>query len=891
MRNKSRLSCFLILLILCSQLLSVRALAGDELEITRKKYVRPPSADFFSRARRTQPVLAKSETPKSETAKPKQTQELTKNPVKPFNSDEDKEFNPTGQIITKTLDPTKGPEIRVALATDIGFAQITSKEPIAYFNSEQQQLVALSVNEIKVQMGAARERPGQIYRVQVASLKTNQEAERLVSQLRKQFTEPIFVNFDRDSEKYDVGVGDFYSSDQAKTFMVQLMNAGYKKTWVAKSEQSPSKYKEKFIKAVASGGSQVATASDRMILASQDDDAAPLLYNGKPYRGQIEVFTNKRGRLTIINRLAMEDYIRGVVPNELSPGGFPMLEALKAQAVAARTYAVRNMGQFNEEGYDLLATPLSQVYGGKGTEHPLTNKAVEETSGLVATYQGKPINALYTSTCGGTTESSEFVFSEAVPYLVSVACSSQGRSRRAEPSEKSEKSEKIDKKRNDNKDDVEENFNPRLFKTSRRLEPVVGENGRALTKEVANLAILNFSLPENLSSNSLQNLSTEKEISRWLAQLVEVKNQLPSDNVRNNSKDDSRDDFKTSSRGNSKDNSRDSYKSNSKDNSRDNSRDTSFKDNTKDITSISNFASALTQAVYGQDSPSRLLSAADADYLLGIDAKDIPLKHRTEVAALLQEGILSPYPDGSLHPRSPITRGAALLAISRALTKLGKPAMESGTTKPLEGRRVKIKTAKSKEPLEFEIASDCYLFRIINNEAFPTNNVEIVGGEKVNYHLDLKGRIDYLEIQPNPNGASSDRFSVFSRWQVEYSPEELKARLADARVNVGDILDLKVTQYGYSQRAAELKVIGTQGERTITGLRIRSALGLRESLFIIQRDYSTRGDVKSFRFAGRGWGHGVGMCQVGAYGLAVDGLNYEEILKTYYSGIDLTKVY
>lgn len=232
-----------------------------------------------------------------------------------------------------------------------------------------------------------------------------------------------------------------------------------------------------------------------------------------------------------------------------------------------------------------------------------------------------------------------------------------------------------------------------------------------------------------------------------------------------------------------------------------------------------------------------------------------------------------------------------LLAISRSLAKLGKPALETGTSKPLEGRRIKIKTAKNKEALEFELASDCYLFRIVNNEAFPMTSAEIIGGEKLNYHLDSKGRIDYLEIQPNPNGAASDRFSVFSRWQVEYSPEELKARLVDARVNVGDILDVKISKYGLSQRAAELKVIGSQTERTITGLRIRSALGLRESLFIVLREYDQKGEIKKFRFSGRGWGHGVGMCQVGAYGLAVDGLNYEEILKIYYRGIDLVKKY
>lgn len=847
MNKKAHLSSLLILLILSPNFLYAKGLIADDLELTVKKYVRPVPTDFFSRPRRTnkEDNLAKIE----KTDKVKQKPNLdNKNvlDIKPFELEPESELNPTGTLVTKALDPKKGPEIRVAIATDVGFAQITSLEPIAYFNPKEQQLVALSVNEVKVQMGTQRERPGQVYRVQVANLKTNQEAERLVTQLRKQFTEPIFVNFDRDSEKYEVGIGDFYSSDQAKTFMVQVMNAGYKKTWVSKFEQTPTKYKAKMIKATVNG-TDVATANNRIVLASQDDETSPLYYNGKPYRGQLEIFTNKRGRLSVINKLQMEDYVRGVVPNELSPGGFPMLEALKAQAVAARTYAIKNLGQFEAEGYDLLSTPLSQVYGGKSTEHQLTNKAVEETLGVIASYQGKPINALYTSTCGGTTESSEFVFSEPVPYLVSVSCSSQGRVRRTE-SEKVEKVEKVEKKKadknnkSDNFEDFEEALSPRQFRTSRRFDPVIGEGGRSLSREISFLNLLNFALPENLATSYLQSPATDKEIFRSLSQLANLAGRnLPESN--------------------------------------------------KEITSLGGFSIALLQALYGEDRPSRLLAQVDADYLLGLDAKDIPAKRRIDVAALVQEGILLPYADGSLHPRTPITRSAMLFALSRSLAKIGKPSLDSGTTKPLEGRRVKIKTAKNKEALEFELAPDCYLFRLINNEAFPTNIVEIIGGEKVNYHLDSKGRIDYLEIQPNPNGAASDRFSVFSKWQVEYSPEELKARLADARVSVGDILDLRISKYGNSQRAAELKVIGSQAERTITGLRIRSALGLRESLFIVLREYDQKGEIVKFRFSGRGWGHGVGMCQVGAYGLAVDGLSYEEILKTYYSGIDLIKNY
>src|SRR5207253_3299840 len=127
-------------------------------------------------------------------------------------------------------------------------------------------------------------------------------------------------------------------------------------------------------------------SSARMVFASDDEAHAPVRFGEKPYRGRIEVFANAHGALTVVNVISLEDYVRGVVPNELSPGGYPAIEALKAQAIAARTYALRNRGQFASEGYDLLPTTRSQVYRGLSSEHPLSSRAVDETRGLIATY-------------------------------------------------------------------------------------------------------------------------------------------------------------------------------------------------------------------------------------------------------------------------------------------------------------------------------------------------------------------------------------------------------------------------------------------------------------------------------------------------------------------------
>jgi len=127
----------------------------------------------------------------------------------------------------------------------------------------------------------------------------------------------------------------------------------------------------------------------------------------------------------VVNVIGLEDYVRGVVPNELS---YPALEALKAQAIAARTYAVKNRGQFASEGFDLLPTTRSQVYRGLTSETSLTSQAVDQTRGIVATYDGEPINALYTSTCGGRTEDAENIFNQAIPYLRGRECAVEGRS-------------------------------------------------------------------------------------------------------------------------------------------------------------------------------------------------------------------------------------------------------------------------------------------------------------------------------------------------------------------------------------------------------------------------------------------------------------------------------
>jgi SpoIID/LytB domain protein len=173
-------------------------------------------------------------------------------------------------------------------------------------------------------------------------------------------------------------------------------------------------------------GTQEAVSSGPVVLTSSDN----LVKIGTvTYRGMAEVRINSGGTLAGINEVPMEQYLYGVVPRELPPTVYDELEAQKAQAIAARTYAMRGMGKRSSDGYDMLATTTDQVYGGYAAEHPLSTRAVDETNGLVATYDGKLIEALFFSTSGGATANNEDVYNSApIPYLRGVIDSQRGNS-------------------------------------------------------------------------------------------------------------------------------------------------------------------------------------------------------------------------------------------------------------------------------------------------------------------------------------------------------------------------------------------------------------------------------------------------------------------------------
>lgn len=128
---------------------------------------------------------------------------------------------------------------------------------------------------------------------------------------------------------------------------------------------------------------------------------------GKSYRGTME-FRLSGNSLTAVNELPTEEYLYGVVPREMS-NSWP-IEALKAQAIAARTYTTANYGKRTAEGFNMLDTPSDQAYGGANAEGENASQAVRETAGQVILYKGIPISAVYHSNSGGHTEDNENVW-------------------------------------------------------------------------------------------------------------------------------------------------------------------------------------------------------------------------------------------------------------------------------------------------------------------------------------------------------------------------------------------------------------------------------------------------------------------------------------------------
>jgi SpoIID/LytB domain protein len=145
----------------------------------------------------------------------------------------------------------------------------------------------------------------------------------------------------------------------------------------------------------------------------------PISVNNIEYPGKIRIMNEPN--LRVVNEVDLETYLKGVVPHEIGSRPPEEIEVIKAQAVAARTYAIKHLDLSERPLYDLVATVFDQVYKGMLYRNPLADSAINATYGEIITYRGKPIEAKYSSTCGGiTSDTRDNWGDEPVPYLQSV---------------------------------------------------------------------------------------------------------------------------------------------------------------------------------------------------------------------------------------------------------------------------------------------------------------------------------------------------------------------------------------------------------------------------------------------------------------------------------------
>jgi len=193
---------------------------------------------------------------------------------------------------------------------------------------------------------------------------------------------------------------------------------------------------------------------------------------------------------------------------------------------------------------------------------------------------------------------------------------------------------------------------------------------------------------------------------------------------------------------------------------------------------------------------------------------------------------------------------------------------------------------------DFRLAPKLPLFRLDAGRTTPVSSLRIIGNEKVFFHISPAGTIDLMEVELNPTGASSDRYSPSATWDIVLTRSAVAEKLRPLTGNIGEFKDLRPARIGNSGRAVQIQAIGSRTSPVLNGYKVRNALGLKDTLFtLITREHNPDGSISSFTFHGRGYGHGIGLCQVGAFGMAKAGHSYDEILKTYYQGVEIRRAY
>jgi stage II sporulation protein D len=625
------------------------------------------------------------------------------------------------------------------------------------------------------------------YAVQAAAISDRDSATAFTQKIQTETGQRADAIFDPSASNggiYRILVGDFPDSQSANPLRDQLIQRGYatQMTIVRRPSDQPF---EKRIEITDDEGDKTTIAGESILVMPVSADTVAI--NGKPYRTAARLFVNSRGLLNIINELNLEDYLKGVVPAEMGPKQFDELEALKAQAVAARTYAVRNLNQFRIEGFDICPGPACQAYVGFSGEDSLTTRAVNDTAGLVMTYQGQLVDALYTATCGGETSDVQTMFpNRNEPYLKRARCveldmlSLAGRS--------------------DSGMLTEQQVSARVYAALANL-PESASVESAVRAVIGGQALP----PVRTGEAPVLQSSRRGDVLRYLGTALHL------------------------------------Y------------------DDAKTLTLPEDRKYFFPQS--GSD---------DAAYLAA--------------AFLIKWGMWPAQEIDHVDLNAAMPREELYAILNSWMRKHEMLTDATGKIAALDGRRVTIKNEG--KLAAYTLPDGIPIFRRLGDRFEEYASVPVMIGDRAVVSLNGRKVPVALIVVGNYDGAAFDRTSSFSNWTRSYRADEL-VKSINNRNPIQQLIDLRPITVDASQRIAELEVTAEGGRKFILrGLPVRWSLNVPDNLFVFEKTKDADGTDR-YTFYGKGWGHGVGMCQTGAYGMAFRGWTFDRILRHFYSGIEI----
>ncbi|HWS71487.1 MAG TPA: SpoIID/LytB domain-containing protein, partial [Thermoanaerobaculia bacterium] len=458
----------------------------------------------------------------------------------------------------------------------------------------------------------------------------------------------------------------------------------------------------------------------------------------------------------------------------------------------ARTYAVRNMGQFGSEGYDICPGPACQAYKGFSGEEALTDQAVRDTSGLVLTYGGELIDALYTATCGGETSDVGVMFpGRNEPYLKRVRC-----------------------------------VEYEMTSIDGRADSGILTEQQASARIYAAVA----ALPET------SNAWSAREVEAAVNAAVRITGATPA--------------------------------------------------STHPLSSRRGDVLRYLADMFALDENARVLTLPEDRQYFFPQTADAEGKAYQAAAFLIKFGLMPTQEIDRLDLNAAMPREELYALLHSWLRKHEALAETTGKIVSISQRNVALK-AEGKNTT-YTLPANIPIFRRLGDRLQEYRSVPVMIGDRAFLQRNAAKAIVAMIVQANYDGASFDRTSSFANWTRTYRADDLVTSI-NKRNPIRELQDLRPTSVDASQRIEALEVTAEGGRKfTLKGLPIRWSLNVPDNLFVIEKTKDPDG-MDRYTFFGKGWGHGVGFCQVGAYGMAFRGWSYDRILTHYYTGVEIVK--